>query len=250
MWHGEGRGGAFNPTNMVSNLGGPSDRTLTKHSSRYTTKNGILNPFMQTFHNIIEKENTIIMECDILKVLSVHAENDGTALQPSLQFDPTRKTTVGLASGNITLDYVKANFEKNPDLTKYLKEDIATEAVVTLLKNFPKTSSLSVRVSYCSKKGKSGENLKENVIKEVMQLQCCKACLESSKDTIVCSQCCESSLCEICLNLEAVCDKCKEEGQLSYCPSLRACKRCLENHFQCVKFLVLAWSIDCDSGNR
>ena len=83
-----------------------------------------------------------------------------------------------------------------------------------------------------------------------MQLQCCKACLESSKDTIVCSQCCESSLCETCLNLEAVCDKCKEEGQLSYCPSLRACKRCLENHIQCVKFLVLAWSIDCESGNR
>ena len=143
------------------------------------------------------------------------------------------------------MDYVKANSEKNPDLSKYLKEDIATEAVVTL-QNLIVISC----VSYCSKKGTSGENLKENVIKEVMQLQCCKACLESSKDTIVCSQCCESSLCETCLNLEAVCDKCKEEGQLSYCPSLRACKRCLENHIQCVKFLVLAWSIDCESGNR
>ena len=131
-----------------------------------------------------------------------------------------------------------------------LKEDIATEAVVTLLTNSPKTSSLSVGVSYCSKKGKGGENLKENVIKEVMQLQCCKACLKSSKDTIVCSQCSESSLCETCLNLEAVCDKCKEEGQLSYCPSLRTCKRCLENHIQCVTFLVLALSIDCESGNR
>lgn len=156
---------------------------------------------------------------------------------------------VGLASENIKLDYVKANSEKNPDLTKYLKEEIATETVVTLLTNSNKTSSLSVGVSYCSKKYKSGENLKENVIKEVMQLLCCKACLESSKDAIVCGQCCESSLCETCLNLEAVCDKCKDERQLSYCPSLRACKRCLENHIQCVKFLVLAWSIDCDSGN-
>lgn len=82
MWHGEGRGGAFNPRNMVSNLGGPSDRTLTKQGSGYTTESGILNPLMQTFHNIIEKEKSIIMDCDILKVLSVHAENDGTALQP------------------------------------------------------------------------------------------------------------------------------------------------------------------------
>ena len=88
-WHGEGRGGAFNPRNMVSNLGGPSDRTLTKHSSGYTTESGILNPLRQTFHNIIEKEKSIIMDCNILKVLSVHAENDGTALQVSLQFDPT-----------------------------------------------------------------------------------------------------------------------------------------------------------------
>lgn len=142
MCHGEGWGGAFNPRNMVSNLGGPSVRTLTKHSSGYTTESGILNPLMQTFHNIIEKEKSIIMECDILKVLSVHAENDGAALQPSLQFEPTHKTIVGLARGNIALDYVKANSEKNPDLTKYLKEDIANEAVVTLLTNSPKTSSL------------------------------------------------------------------------------------------------------------
>lgn len=92
---------------------------------------------MQTFHNIIEKEKSVIMDCDILKVLSVPAENDGTALQPSLKFDPRQKTIVGLASGNIKLDYVKANSEKNPDLTKYLKEDIATEAVVTLLTKNP-----------------------------------------------------------------------------------------------------------------
>ena len=136
------------------NLGGPSDRTLTKHSSGYTTENGIINPLMQTFHNIIEREKSITVDCGILKVLSVHAENDGTALKPSLQFDPTQKTVVGLASGNIKLDYVKANSEKNPDLAKYLKEDIATEAVVTLLTNSLKTSSLSVGVSYCSKKGK------------------------------------------------------------------------------------------------
>ena len=64
------------------------------------------------------------------------------------------------------------------------------------------------------------------------------------------SECCISSVCETCLDSKTVCDKCKQEGQISYCPLLRACKRCLENHVQCVKFIVLTWSIDCESGNR
>ena len=82
MWHGSGRGGVFTSDNMVVNLGGPSDRTLTKHSSGYTTESGVLNPLMQTFHEIIERKKFVIIDCDALKVLSVHAENDGTALQP------------------------------------------------------------------------------------------------------------------------------------------------------------------------
>ena len=200
MWHGSGRGGVFTSDNMVVNLGGPSDRTLTKHSSGYTTESNVLNPLMQTFHEIIERKESVVIDCDVLKVVSVHAENDGTALQPALQFDPTQKAVVGLASGNIKIDYVKATNEKDPELTKYLKENIATEAVVTLLTNSPKTSSLAVGVSYCSKKGKTGESLKENVVEEVMHMQCCKACLENSSDTMVDSECCMSSVCETCLD--------------------------------------------------
>ena len=94
-------------------------------------------------------------------------------------------------------------------------------------------------VSYCSKKGKTSESLKENVVEEVMHMQCCKACLENSSDTMVDSECCMSSVCETCLDSKTVCDECKQEGQISYCPSLRACRRCLENHVQCVKFIVL-----------
>ena len=62
---------------------------------------------MQTFHEIIERKESVVIDCDVLKVVSVHAENDGTALQPGLQFDFTQKAVVGLASGNIKIDYVK-----------------------------------------------------------------------------------------------------------------------------------------------
>ncbi|CAB4020103.1 Hypothetical predicted protein, partial [Paramuricea clavata] len=251
MWHGAGRGGVFNPDKMVPNLGGPSDRTLTKHSGGYTTESGILNQLMKTFHDIVDNKESTVVNCEVLKVVSVHAENDGTALQPGLLFDPTQKVVVGLANGNIKMDYINNNKEKSPELTKYLKKNIATEAVVTLLTNSPKTSFLSVGVSYHRQKGKTGENLKENLVKEVMQIQCCRGCLEKCpSDITVQSDCCESSVCNNCLSLKSVCDNCQDDGQISYHPSIRACRSCLEKNTKCVKCIVLTWSVDCELGNR
>ena len=76
---------------MRPNLGGPSDRTLKKHSSGYKTESGIINPFLRTFHDLASKPDSAIIDSRIVKVLGMHAENDGTALKPSLQFDTTQK---------------------------------------------------------------------------------------------------------------------------------------------------------------
>ena len=97
MWHGMGRGGVFTQDTMKPNLGEPSDRTLTKHSNGYTTENGIINPLIRQLHDLAVKADSVIIDSQIVKVLSVHAENDGTALKPSLQFDPTQKKVVVLA---------------------------------------------------------------------------------------------------------------------------------------------------------
>ena len=90
-------GGVFSPETMRANLGGPSDRTLKKHSSGYTMESGIINPLIRTFHDLTEKTDSIILDTCAVRILSVHAENDGTALKPSLQFDQTQKKVVGLA---------------------------------------------------------------------------------------------------------------------------------------------------------
>ena len=120
-----------------------------------------------------------------------------------------------------------------------------------MLTNSPKTSSLSVGVSYRAQKGKTGENLKDSLIQEVLQIQCCRMCLDLlASSVIVKSDCCKSCLCKQCLELQAVCDKCKEIGQISHYPTLRACQRCLEKGVQCTKLIVLTWSVDCESGNR
>ena len=232
MWHGMGRGGVFTPETMKPNLGGPSDRTLTKHSSGYTTESGIISPLIRKFQD-----------------LAVHAENDGTALKPSLQFDPTQKKVVGLASGNIDIDYIKTNKDLTPDLTSHLKQNTATEATVTVLTNSPKTSSLAVGVGYHSQTGKTGENLSKKLVGEVIQLQSCLKCLGTT-GTLAETDCCEFSVCEACTEQQAVCIECEAVGQVSHLPCLRACSKCLQKNIKCSKCLVLTWSVDCESGNR
>ena len=92
MWHGMGRGGVFTPETMKPSLGGPCDRTLTKHSSGYTRESGIISLLIRKFQDLAVQSDSVIVDNQIVKVLSVHAENDGTAMKPSLQFDPTQKS--------------------------------------------------------------------------------------------------------------------------------------------------------------
>ena len=65
MWHGMGRGGVFAPETMRPNLGGPSDRTLKKHGSGYTTESRILNPLLRTFHDLASKPDSVIIDSQI-----------------------------------------------------------------------------------------------------------------------------------------------------------------------------------------
>ena len=198
----------------------------------------------------VKKDDSVVIDSKTLKVLSVHVENDGTALKPALQFDLTQKCVVGLANGNHKMDFVNQHQDKSQELTSYLKENIATEASVTLLTISPKTSALSVEVSYHSQKGKTGENLKNNLIQEVVKIQCYSACLEfCSSNVTVQSDCCMSSVCNRCTELQSVCDKCKDAGQVSHYPSLRPCHSCLEKNIQCVRLIALTWNVDCESGN-
>lgn len=84
-------------------------------------ESGVLNSLLRTFHDLVEKNDSVVIDCPLLKVVSFHAENDGTALKPGLQFDPTQKSVVGLATGNLTADYINANKDKSPELTRHLR---------------------------------------------------------------------------------------------------------------------------------
>lgn len=62
--------------------------------------------------------------------------------------------------------------------------------------------------------------------------------------TVTCNSCFET-----CIAMNEVCTECKEQGQSSHIPSLRACQRCLERNQRCLRAVVLVLATD-ESGNR
>ncbi len=92
MYQGEGRGCFHNPATMKMNLGGPSDETCRKRQAGYTCKSGVIKSLSQAFlklsadDGISKTEPLIDIEC--VKVIPCMLANDGTALKPSIQFDP------------------------------------------------------------------------------------------------------------------------------------------------------------------
>lgn len=72
--------------------------------------------------------NTVVLiDNDTLKVVPCALTNDGTALKPSIQFDPRIKLNVGL---NLKVDatFVQENPQPGPD---FLSAHIITEALVS-----------------------------------------------------------------------------------------------------------------------
>lgn len=96
--------------------------------------------------------------------------------------------------------------------------------------------------------------MKKQFLDEVDVIQTCHHCVKVAassehvleKDaTVTCNSCCET-----CIAMNKVCTECKEQGQSSHVPSLRACRRCLERNQQCLRAVVLVLATDYESGNK
>ena len=103
-------------------------------------------------------------------------ENDGTALKPGIQFDGRMKQDVGLKQF-ADLKVVKSN----PSATaEFLREKVITEVNVSYITTLCNTISMPVAVSYQTKGGKMGEDMKELPLEQIKTLQLCKGCLEQT----------------------------------------------------------------------
>ena len=253
MWHGCGSGGVFNPESAKPNLGGPGRTTRLKHSSGYTTSSGIIKPWLDSFLTLAVYPSVGVkplVDTLIVKVIGAAMENDGTALKPAVQYDEKQQINVGLKM-TADIEFVKANPVPK---SEFLKENVVTEANVSYLSTTDNGVAMPASVTYKTKVGKTGREMKEQFLNEVEVLQTCHCCIKAAAlsrhiidkpATTICK-----SECQACIETASVCNTCRAQGQPSHIPSLRACQRCLEANVQCSRAVVLVLASDCESGNK
>ncbi len=69
---------------------------LEKRVSGYTTKSGVIKPWLASLIHLVNDGATPLIHTPELDVFGLSLQNDGTALKPSLQFDPAKHVIVGL----------------------------------------------------------------------------------------------------------------------------------------------------------
>ena len=250
MWQGFGRGGKRDPKDAQMNFGGPSISVMQKQTSGYTTRSGVLKPWLLAMQKMCEanNENTFVNN-NAVSVTAVCYANDSTALKASIAFDEKQALNIGLMN-EVDLTFIKEN--PNPSPT-FLRDNVVTEANITCLTTADNLSSMPVAVTYMTKKGKTGEYVKSQILQEVRIIQTCLDCVKESKSrcSIIeekdISHC--DAFCEDCVQ-EKVCDNCTLQGQKSTIPALRACKKCIRKDKKCIKLVVLLVAADCEQGNK
>ena len=76
MWHGCGKEGELRPQCAKPSLGGLSRTTRNNRSSGYTTKSGVVKPWLDSFLQLSEDTQDVkpLIETTILKVYGVAME--------------------------------------------------------------------------------------------------------------------------------------------------------------------------------
>jgi len=221
--------------------------------TEYTTKSGAVKPWLDSFLQIANDPQLGVeplIETPVLKVFGTAMENDSTALKPAIQYDKNQQLNVGLRD-RVDIRFVNQNPNPKPE---FLKKNVVSEANVTYLSTTDANVAMPVCVRYMPKTGKSGEEMKQQVLDEVDVIQTCHHCVKlaassehvlGKEATVICN-----SYCDTCIAMKPVCGECKELGHSSHIPSLRACRRCLETKQRCLRAAVLVVATDCESGNK
>ena len=115
--------------------------------------------------------------------------------------------------------------QSRPCLEKKLfLEKLMCEAVASSFTSLNNDVCLPVAEHYCSKVGKSGDNIKETFLDQIRLIQMCENCIVKTKDEnmvltksnfLVCK-----SYCDNCFTSDAVCENCSVKGQIQVNPEL------------------------------
>ena len=190
-----------------------------------------------------------LVSSDQVQVIGVSLAMDGTALKPELEFDTRQKRIIGLTY-KVDWNYVCDNPVPKPE---EIKANLITSAEVTFMTTVDNSSTMPVGVHY-HPKSVSGEEILLQMLGMAKTVQVCDRCLnkQPAKNHIVThntSQC-NSTKCDRCLEIKAVCQECQRKGHFSYLPALSCCESCREESVQCRKVAVLAVVTDCEERNK
>lgn len=188
MYHGSGRGGTKKPEEAKPNLGGPSKMTRQKQKGGYTTKSGVLKSLHLAFLKLATEGSSKVspvIDTNFAKVVGAAMQDDGTALQPGIEFEKRLKFNVRLKQ-TVDLQNVKDNPSPSPE---FLKENVITEANVSFLTTLCDTLTMPVAVEYFTRAGKTGHDMLNMFTKQTDVLQCCKLCVEKTSASMPISQC-------------------------------------------------------------
>ncbi|CAH3171603.1 unnamed protein product [Porites lobata] len=252
-FHGTGRGGKKQFTTFADfNLCGPSHNVSNRCKAGYTTDSGIIKPHLQSFHVFSshpKADINYLVSSDQVQVIGVSLTMDGTALKPGLEFDTRQKRIIGLTY-KVDWNYVCDNPVPKPE---EIKANLITSAEVTFMTSVDNSSTMPVGVHY-HPKSVSGQDILSQMLGMAKTVQACDRCLnkQPAKNHIVThnTSLCNSTKCDRCLQMKAVCQECQRKGHLSYLPALRSCESCLEESVQCRKVAVLAVVTDCEECNK
>ena len=94
-------------------------------------------------------------------------------------------------------------------------------------------------------KSVTGEETFSCMKDSIKTVQACENCLKGQRSvkhivTSEASNCLAMSKCEEYLKAKSVCASCKNNGQVSHYPSLRACDFCSDRNVTCQKLVVMA----------
>lgn len=217
------------------NLGGPSETCILKNQAVYTPDSGVIKPLSLGNIDLLKNsEAQPLINNKHLKVIPCVLANDGTALKPAIEFDARLKENVGLQFP-VDMEYVRT---PNPS-PEFLKENIVTEALVSSMTSLDNFCLQPVAVNYATQCGKTGQAMSSLFEEQIISLEVCHECLKHASDK------------RHIVSLEEMnCAECKNAGQVSYLPALRACESCLQNNSVCVRRVVMVLCTECETGNK
>lgn len=229
----------------------PGKSTRKKNCTGYTTDSGLHKNLLQSFLKLASAENSDILplvDNPTVKVVPIALKKDGMALKPGMSVDSRQGLVIG-TTDKIDYNYIKDNPHPKPER---LKEIFIKEAECYCATTLDGKISLPIGVEYingCLNSTITCESIEE---KAALTQTCLRHIVQSdsAKNGVLQAEWCPcDAQCNECLQLEAVCPACSENGHLFIEPSLRACSLCIKENKKCIKAITLVFSMDSESRN-